>query len=92
MKFNDTLGPRFWRKVDAPPRSATACWNWTACKHASGYGWFKVATPGEVNVKRPQYAHRVIMGVYANDPAVVSHKCGNPSCVRPDHLTVEVAA
>ena len=53
---------------------------WTGGRDASGYGKFYWEG-------RTMGAHRAsFLLAYGQEPEVVCHKCGNPSCVRPDHL------
>lgn len=71
---------RFWSKVD---KSAGACWKWTGYVNADRYGLFKM------NGKM-KYAHRAawtFVGRPLTDGLELHHKCGNPSCVNPEHLT-----
>lgn len=82
MILNDTLVQRFWPKVE----KTETCWTWTANRNNKGYGLIR--TNGK---ERKQLAHRVSW-VLAYGPitpgAEVAHTCDNPSCVRPDHLTL----
>jgi hypothetical protein len=70
----------FWNKVN----KTDSCWLWTANTCRDGYG--------NITANKIQYkAHRyslLIHGVAVPKGAIVIHSCDNPSCVRPDHLTV----
>lgn len=78
---------RFWPNVnrDGPAPSHCpelgACWLWTGCLGAGGYGAFIMG--------RDQYAHRASW-IFANgaipDNLCVLHKCDTPACVNPAHL------
>ena len=73
---------RFWAKVDKA--AADSCWEWTAHRLRSGYGWFY--TP-----YGPQGAHRVAAFLSGILPSIVHelhvlHRCDNRKCCNPDHL------
>ena|ERR1700678_1420297 len=77
------LGTRqqwFFEKVDQ--RGPDECWEWKAGKNPRGYGVFGVGA------KR---AHRVIWE-WEHGPIPVGmfvmHKCDNPGCVNPNHLSL----
>jgi hypothetical protein len=64
----------------------TGCWNWiTKSRHEFGYG--KIGYLG-----RRFDAHRVAAFLWLklpiDSPAVVRHKCDNPSCCNPKHLEI----
>lgn len=67
---------------------ATPCWIWTGTTSSDGYG--KVTIAG-----RKLYAHRAM---YEQEVGTIplrhdiDHLCGQPSCVRPDHLEAVVHA
>jgi predicted XRE-type DNA-binding protein len=69
---------RFWRYVF----TTSNCWEWKGTKQKRGYGKLKIKT-------KTYLAHRVSyfihFGVCPNTQ-LVTHKCDNPNCVRPDHL------
>ena len=93
-----TQEQRFWRKVDkngpvpAHCPDLGPCWVWTG-GHKSPpqlpYGWFTL------DGGRRQTAHKVSFEM-ANGPVApglcVLHRCDNPKCVRPGHLTTGTQA
>jgi hypothetical protein len=69
----------FWSKVEKTDN----CWIWTAGKNHDGYGMFWLDG-------RNQKAHRVAYQLTKgsiSEGLVLLHKCDNPFCVNPDHLT-----
>ncbi len=72
----------FWSKVQRTPH----CWNWTGAKSPDGYGRLTMD-------KEQHYAHRLAWtlahGIAIPQGKKIIHRCGNPQCVRPDHLTVK---
>ena len=77
----------FVSKIDA---QSTACWRWRgACTSANshgrgGYGRFWLDG-------REVLAHRVAYETYKGpipDGYTVDHRCNNPSCVNPAHLSL----
>ena len=68
---------RFWPKV----MKTDGCWIWIAGKKPQGYGAFE----------NGRGAHRISWQIHFGPipPGMcVMHICDNPSCVRPDHLTL----
>lgn len=79
-----TLAARFWGKVDR--KSDSECWLWTAAKRKDGYGAFTLGGK-KLSAHRVSYALTKGRG---RVPAakLVRHKCDNPPCVNPAHLTL----
>ncbi len=81
---------RFWSKVDkdGPVPSHMPhlgqCWIWTASRHESGYGAFKMSRP-----RRNELAYRFSWTINNGKiPAkmCVLHSCDQTACIRPSHL------
>lgn len=72
---------RFWSKVDRSG-GPDACWLWTGCTQAPGYGRFRVE-PRTVYAHR--FAYELEHGAIA-DGLVIDHLCRTPACVNPLHL------
>lgn len=76
------INSRFWPKVLIAGENE--CWNWTAARNEKGYGLCGVNG-------RTQGAHRVswmLNNGPIEDGMIVMHKCDNPSCVNPLHLSL----
>jgi len=62
---------------------AESCWPWTGDLDSEGHGLFRVA---KKRVRAHDYAFSHFSGQKKKHGAVVTHRCGNRACVRPDHL------
>lgn len=90
---------RFWARVNQlgpiPPHvpHLGRCWQWTGCVVAR-YGQIGLGHPSTPNCKRWK-THRFSWELHFGpvpDHLRVCHKCDNPLCVRPDHLTLQTQA
>ena len=76
------VGARFWSKV----KKTETCWNWTAGRNHSGYGYFnKSSTKKAMCVLAHRWSYEEAFGTIP-DGLCVLHRCDNPQCVRPEHL------
>jgi hypothetical protein len=70
---------RFWAKV----RKTDDCWIWTGAALKSGSGAFR--GDGGRNIPAHRYAY-LLSGRAIPGKARLIHECGNPLCVRPEHM------
>lgn len=78
---------RFWRMLskDGPECADIGrCWIWTACKTKAGYG--QIAIAGK-RIYAHRFAYETLVGQIPEGVEVM-HRCDNPSCVNPVHLTL----
>src|SRR5512142_227806 len=83
---------RFWTKVEK--RGADDCWLWRASRNQKGYGQITLSTYAAAT-RRPYLAHRIAWELtFGPIPAglEILHRCDNPSCVNPAHLSVGTRA
>ena len=74
---------RFMRHVRVPLQKG-ACWEWTGNCPDGRYGHFSI--DGEP-VKAHRWIYEQLIGEIP-DGLLIRHKCDNPKCVCPTHLTV----
>lgn len=79
---------RFWSKV----RKGPECWEWQASKFGGRkgktYGQFTIYRDGQqVHVGAHQFVYWLTHGRYVPEGLEIRHKCHNPICVRPEHIT-----
>jgi DNA-binding transcriptional regulator YiaG len=79
-----SLAVRFWRKVDTQS-GPNGCWLWTGGTHKRGYG--TLADQGGKTIAAHRYSYEMHNGAIP-DGLWVRHKCDNPNCVNPEHLTL----
>jgi len=82
----ESLETRFWRFVNK--KSESECWEWQGQILSSGYGRISLGAKSLGS----EGAHRVSWKLFNKadipDGMFVMHKCDNPSCVNPHHLSI----
>ena len=73
-------------------RDTKGCDLWLGARHKQGYGFLSVLLAD--GTRKMTVAHRVAMRMKLNRPMdsseEVGHTCGNPLCVRAEHLRLKV--
>lgn len=77
---------RFWSRVDRS-NGDSACWLWTASVIRHGYGRF---WDGERLDLAVRWIYRQLHGSWLIDDLWVWKTCGNPRCVNPRHLYLDL--
>lgn len=82
----ESLESRFWRFVEK--KSESECWEWRGQRLSNGYGRISLGAKSLGS----DGAHRVSWKLFNKtdipDGMFVMHKCDNPSCVNPHHLSI----
>lgn len=63
----------------------TGCWEWTGAHDSNGYGM--ISRNGR-RVRLHRLVAQLVLGLASDDTRIVLHKCDNPGCFNPDHLTI----
>lgn len=79
-----TAEDRFWCKVKKMT-GPDACWLWAASCDTKGYGHFGVGPKSERLIKAHRFSWELHVEPLRRGQRLF-HLCGNPNCVRPDHL------
>ena len=74
---------RFWRFVE----KQDGCWKWTGNK-ANGYGRFAVGAKADGYFLAHRFSWELHNKQKIPEGMFVMHKCDNPECTNPEHLTL----
>lgn len=77
---------RFAAYTDVVP---DGCWTWMGYRVKGGYGAIPRNTQADRANHSSNLAHRISYELHVGpipEGLTIDHLCGNPSCVRPDHL------
>ena len=85
--MDEKTAERFWANVDK--RGPDECWEWKGARSRFGYGYFHAPCIRQTLAHRAAYIiHNGPFPSLAAGRCVVMHKCDNPPCVNPAHLSV----
>ncbi len=79
------LEDRLWRWIDK--REPNDCWPWTGATVRGGYGSIQIGGKGSNGGVAHRALYEIINGPVP-DGMVVMHRCDNPPCCNPRHLTI----
>lgn len=79
------LHERFWRFVDK--KSNNECWPWTGQK-INGYGRISIGSRGLSSDGAHRISWEIHNGQKVPSGMFVMHRCDNPECVNPAHLSI----
>jgi hypothetical protein len=82
LTIHGTIEKKF--AIRSTGRNEKGCWIWSGSKDLDGYGSIRDGS----KMKR---AHRVSWELHKGSipmGAYILHKCNNPSCVNPEHLSI----
>lgn len=85
LNYKGTEAHRFARRIVRRIVVARlgACWEWSGCRVASGYGHFRPA--GSKQVRAHRWAWQRVNGPIPCGMEL-DHLCRNPACVRSSHM------
>lgn len=62
------------------------CWEWLGARNGHGYGMINHSREGLSGARAHRVMYKLLVGDLS-DESVLRHRCDNPPCVNPDHLT-----